>query len=129
MGEQNSAFSAFVVEQLAPLGSIACARFFGGLSLKSGGVLFAMIMDGTLYFAVDDLSRPEYERLGSSCFSYQTKNGRVDVRRFHAVPADVLDDADQLVSFARRALAAAAERAPRPRKAPARSRKPPAKRT
>lgn len=127
MGDQNSAFSAFVVEQLAPLGAIACARFFGGLSLKSGGVLFAMIMDGTLYFAVDDLSRPDYERLGSACFSYQTRKGRVDVRRFHAVPADVLDDADELVAFARRALTAAAERAPRPRKPPARTRKPRAK--
>src|SRR5262249_23692297 len=78
MGESSSEFAAYVAEQLRPLGALAIDRFFGGLSIKSGAALFAMIMDGALYFAVDDELRAEYERLGSHCFSYDSKKGRVD---------------------------------------------------
>ncbi|MEP6939970.1 MAG: TfoX/Sxy family protein [Rudaea sp.] len=111
MGDDNSGFASFIVEQLAPIGTVACARFFGGLSLKCEGLLFAMIMRGSLYFAVDDLSRPEYESLGSRCFCYDTKSRRVDVRRFFEVPADVLEDSERLLGFARRAILAASARA------------------
>jgi DNA transformation protein and related proteins len=111
MGENSSEFAAFVAEQLRPLGPLSIARFFGGLSVKSGSTLFAMIMDGTLYFAVDDTLRAEYEKFGSQCFSYASKKGRVDVRRFYEVPADFLEDAAQLVAFARRSIVAAEARA------------------
>jgi len=70
-----------------------------------------MIMDGTLYFAVDEALRGEYEKFGSQCFSYDSKKGRVDVRRFYEVPADFLEDPAQLVAFARRSIVAAADRA------------------
>ncbi len=111
MGESRSEFAAFVAEQLRPLGPLSIDRFFGGLSVKSGSALFAMIMDGTLYFAVDDALRGEYEKFGSHCFSYASKKGRVDVRRFYEVPADFLEDAAQLVAFARRSIVAAEARA------------------
>ena len=111
MGESSSEFAVFVAEQLRPLGPLAIDRFFGGLSIKANAALFAMIMDGTLYFAVDDDLRAEYEKLGSSCFSFDSKKGRIDVRRFYAVPAEFFDDQTQLVAFARRSIAAAETRA------------------
>jgi len=111
MGESSSEFAAFVAEQLRPLGPLSIDRFFGGLSVKSNSLLFAMIMDGTLYFAVDDDLRAEYERLGSRCFAYDTKKGRVDVTRFYEVPADFLEDAAQFVAYARRSIVAASARA------------------
>ncbi|HEY4367804.1 MAG TPA: TfoX/Sxy family protein [Steroidobacteraceae bacterium] len=90
----------FVLEQLAPLGGVVSARFFGGVGLSREGTLFAMIMGSTLYFRVDDVTRPKYIAMGSSCFSYATKKGPVDVTRFYGVPAETLEDQEQLVALA-----------------------------
>jgi DNA transformation protein and related proteins len=101
-------FVAFVIEQLDAIGPIHSERFFGGIALRSHAKIFAMIMDGTLYFAVDDALRTRLVALGSQCFSYASKKGRVDVKRFYAVPADTIENSEQLVEFAKIAIVAAA---------------------
>jgi DNA transformation protein and related proteins len=94
---------------------------FGGFGLRSGETFFGLIMDDVLYFAVDDLTRGTYEALGSKCFSYGAKSGRVEVRRYFEVPGDVIEDHGQLVDFARSAIRAAhahgSKRKPRRQKA------------
>ena len=52
-----------------------------------------------------------FAELGSTCFSFDSKKGRVDVKRFYAVPAEFFDEQTQLVSFARRSIAAAETKA------------------
>lgn len=127
MGESGSEFAVYIAEQLRPLGPLAIDRFFGGLSIKSDAVLFAMIMDGSLYFAVDDALRGEYEKIGSRCFSYDSKKGRVDVKRFYEVPADFLEDPELLLAFARRSIGAAQISAAARKTRPAAKKTPPSK--
>jgi DNA transformation protein len=110
MGASSEAFVEYVMDQLGTLGGLVRERFFGGVALKSQGLMFAMIMDGSLYFAVDERLRKRYQDLGSRCFSYDTKKGRVEVTRFYEVPADLVEDADGLVGAARESLAVAAKR-------------------
>lgn len=110
MGAGKDEFIGFVTDQLEGLGGVLCTRFFGGYSIKSQGVMFAMIMDGSLYFAVDDDLRERYRRLGSRCFAYDTKKGRVDVNRYYEVPADWIEDAGRLVAAARESVEAAGRR-------------------
>jgi len=66
-----------------------------------------MLMGNSLYFVVDEVTRPKYEKLGSHCFSYQTKKGRVDVKRYYLVPANLIDDPEQLVALARESIGVA----------------------
>ena len=125
MAPGKDSYVEFVLEQLAPLGGVVSARFFGGVSLSCDGALFAMIMDNALYFAVGDVTRPKYLAMGSSCFSYNTKKGRVDVTRFYAVPAETLEEQDQLVALARESIGVADATKRRRESAPAkRSRAP-----
>ncbi len=107
MGASSSEFVDFVMEQLAPLGGIDSGRFFGGLGLKAHATQFAMIMDNALYFVVDDTTRPRYQRMGSNCFAYDTRQRRVEVKRYFTVPADVLEDQQQLLALARESIATA----------------------
>jgi len=93
-------FVDFVMEQLTPLRGVERSRLFGGIGLAMKGVQFAMIMDSTLYFVVDDTTRPKYEQMKSSCFSYETKKRRVDVKKYYAVPAELIEDQDQLIALA-----------------------------
>jgi DNA transformation protein and related proteins len=95
-----------LIDLLRPLGPVQTARFFGGTSLKLHGRQFAMLMAARLYFVVDDRTRPRYEQAGSGCFSYLTKKGLVDVRKYYEVPGEVQDDARMLVAWAREAASA-----------------------
>jgi len=42
--------------------------------------------------------------MGSDCFSYDTKKKRVAVKKYYSVPADMLEDQEQLVALARESI-------------------------
>lgn len=100
-------FIAYIRDQLAPLGELKEGKFFGGFAFKRGAKQFAMIMDNTLYFCVDAQSRPRYEALGMVPFSYTTKKGRVQVRKYYAVPEDLFENQEKLIEWANEAIRAA----------------------
>lgn len=97
----------YVLDLLAPLGEIESARFFGGVGFKRSGIQFAMLMRDTLYFVVDDSTRPKYVAAGSKPFSYEKKGGVQQVKRYYEVPADVLDDSARFAEWAEESIAAA----------------------
>jgi DNA transformation protein len=66
-----------------------------------------MAMGDTLYFRVDDTTRPAYERHGMGPFSYSTRKGVVLVRTYAAVPVEWLEDREQFLAAASRALSVA----------------------
>ncbi|NKJ76258.1 competence protein TfoX [Rhizobium leguminosarum bv. viciae] len=90
--------------QIAPAGCIDIRRFFGGSALVRNGAQFGFVMKGTLYLRVDEAMRAEFEADGSEPFSYRAAGREVTVRRYHAVPARVIDDPTLLHSYAERAL-------------------------
>jgi DNA transformation protein and related proteins len=105
-----SASKEFVIhvrELLSSIGDFTDGVFFGGHALKHRDKQFAMIMGNTLYFRVNDQSRPEYTAKGSKPFSYLTKVRRVEVRTYFAVPDDLLDSKEDLLLWARKAIHAA----------------------
>ena len=105
----NTEFADYIVDLLDPIGSIESRRFFGGIALVSESKQFAMLMVGTLYFCVDDSTREKYEGAGMEPFSYKTKKKRVLVRRYYEVPEDLLENADELIAWAREAIAVASQ--------------------
>src|SRR5262247_3171703 len=104
MSTSSNDYAEFVKDQLAQLGGVSAGRFFGGVGLSSGGTQFAMIMESSLYFVVDDSTRPRYEEMRSSCFSYSTRKGRIAVKRYYLVPAGLIDDQEELVKLARESI-------------------------
>jgi DNA transformation protein len=102
-----SEFAQFVHGQLADLGEVSNGRFFGGVGFKLGDVQFAMCMSDTLYFVVDDTTRPQYVALGAKPFQYGTSKGTRFVQRYYEVPGDVLEDRDALTAWAQAAVSIA----------------------
>jgi DNA transformation protein len=100
-------FIEYVMELLEPVAAIEGSKFFGGYGIKSNATQFAMIMDNSLYFVVDDKTRPKYEKLNKNPFSYMTKKGRRYVRRYFEVPEDLLEDPDTLIDWAKESIAIA----------------------
>jgi DNA transformation protein len=81
-----------------------------------------MIMGSSLYFVVDDTTRPRYEKMGSGCFSYDTKKKRVAVKKYYSVPADLIEDQEQLVALAQESIRVARSAKKSPTKRSNRSR-------
>lgn len=99
-------FRDYVLEQLAAAGKVIARRMFGGVGLYLDGLFFALISDDTLYFRTDDASRPSYEKAGSRQFR-PFPDRPSHVMAYWEVPAEVLEDAEQLRLWTREALAAA----------------------
>lgn len=110
MAKPSNAFKEFVLDQLARVPALSSAPFFGGIGLRSGADFFGMIMDGTLYFSTSPETREDYQKLGSRCFSYTKKDGKVQDTKLFEVPAEVLDDAETLHAWAIRAVAASGQK-------------------
>ena len=98
-------FAAFVVEQLDACGAIATRRMFGGVGIYSGDVFFALIDDDILYLKVDDSTRTEFARAGGEPF--RPFGDARDTMQYYSVPAAILEDADALCAWGRKAIAVA----------------------
>jgi len=79
-------------------------RLFGGYALSRDGLQFAWVSGNTLYFTVDDLTRPQYEQRGMQYFAYLTARRRVQVRSYYEVPEEILTDEELLCSWVLQAL-------------------------
>src|ERR1700720_2376672 len=117
----SDSFAEFLREQLAPLGPVTMRRMFGKTGVFCDGVMLGMVRDNTLYFRVDDDNRAVFKEAESfPPLNYQKKGGAIDLS-FWRVPERLFDEPDELVSWARAALAAARRvAATRERTAPSR---------
>ena len=104
----STEFTEYVLELLEPIGPVRISRFFGGVGISHGLVQFAMIMGNSLYFVVNDNTRQKYEKVGMTAFSYVTKKGRVQVRKYFELPEEVLTDTEQLRLWASESIQVAA---------------------
>src|SRR5471030_3020150 len=103
----SDSFAEFLREQLAPLGRVSMRRMFGKTGVFCDGLMLAMVTDDTLYFRVDDHNRAQFAEAASSPpLSYESRGSSIDLS-FWRAPDRLFDEPDELVRWARTALAAA----------------------
>lgn len=103
----TDSFAEFLREQLAPLGRITMRRMFGKTGVFCDGLMLGMVNDNMLYFRVDDGSWSTLKETESMPPLNYEKQGRTIDLSFWRVPERLLDDSDELLIWARAALAAA----------------------
>ena len=91
----------YVLEQLSCLGRVRGRSMFGGVGIYLEGIFFALIAGDVLYFKVDDATRGPYVAAGMAAF--KPYPNRPVTMSYYEVPAEVLEDADQLRMWGRRA--------------------------
>jgi DNA transformation protein and related proteins len=103
----SDSLAEFLREQLAPLGRVTMRRMFGKTGVFCNGLMFGMVSDDTLYVRVDDANRGFFaEAAAGPPLNYQ-KQGRTIDLAFWRVPDRLLDEPDELLTWARAAMAAA----------------------
>jgi DNA transformation protein and related proteins len=84
---------------------IRARPMFGGVGIYSGDQFFALIADDTLYFKVDDSTRPDFVARGMGPFRPFGDLG--GTMQYYQLPEDLLEDPDALRPWAEKAVAIA----------------------
>ena len=103
---QSKEYLQYVLEQLDGLRGVVSRRMFGGAGLYQDDVFFGLLFRDTLYFKVNDTNRADYESRGMARFQPYPDKPYLSFT-YYEVPADVLEDREELTSWARRSIAAA----------------------
>ncbi len=103
----SDGFADFLREQLTPLGRVTMRRMFGKTGVFCEGLMFGMVTDNVLYLRVDDDNRAAFKEAASfPPLNYEKKGSTIDLS-FWRLPERLYDEPDELVTWARLALAAA----------------------
>jgi DNA transformation protein len=112
----SDGYRTYIIEQLAALPALSTRRMFGGLGIYSDALFFALIDDDVLFFKVDDANRDDYVSRGMKAF--MPFPGQPSLGYFQ-VPADVIEEAEELTRWARRSVEVAQRKQkPAPKKKP-----------
>lgn len=115
----DDSFKEFVLDQLSALPDVRARAMFGAHGLYQGDHFFAILDEGRLFFKTDKKSETDYTARGMEPFTYESR-GKVMTMSYHEVPPEILENAPELVAWARQAILVATAK---PRK-PARKSKP-----
>ena len=98
---QEAGFKAFVEDQLSSLRGVTCRGMFGGYGIYQGRRFFGIIYRGQLYFKTSEATRGRYAEAGMKPFRPSAKQ---TLKSYYEVPAEVLEDPEELVTWAQEAL-------------------------
>ncbi len=113
----SDSFLTFVLEQLAGVPDLVTKRMFGGVGVYSGETFFAILDNDTLFFKVDAALAERYQRHGMPPF--RPFPDKPPMSGYYQVPADVLEDSDQLAAWAHDSVGVGRAAAKKPRRTPA----------
>ncbi|WP_461482332.1 TfoX/Sxy family protein [Porticoccus sp.] len=99
-------FVAYLVDLLQVIGPARAKRMFGGHGIFLDGLMFALVVDGTLYLKADAKTQEHFLQRGLEVFSYIRQNKPCQLCYYQA-PEETLDDPDEMRSWANKAYACA----------------------
>ena len=99
-------YLAYLLEQLDVLGNLRSRRMFSGVGLYSRELFFGLVHDDTLFFKTDDTNSADYIARNMPRFMPFPDRPKA-VMAYYQVPADVIEDAEALVAWARKSVAVA----------------------
>ncbi len=107
-------YLTYVLDQLLPFARVVARRMFGGIGLYAEESFFGLIAGDVLYLKVNDSNRFDYQSRGCEPFRPIVRDSRSFAISYYQVPAEILEDSEELKVWARKslAIALAAQQAP-----------------
>ena len=102
-------FLDFILESLGSMEGISWGSMFGGFVIRHYDLPFGLIFDDELYLKVNDGNLIDYKAFDSEPFSYSKQGKIINISNWR-VPAEVLEDADTFVIWAKKAIKAAQDK-------------------
>ena len=101
---------AWLEEALEPMGRLSLRKMMGGGTLYLDGTIFAIMVDGELWFKSDTEADAFWDQVSPERFTVTFKDGSVDSMNYRRAPSDVYDDAEELQRLAAVSLEAGRRR-------------------
>lgn len=101
MTSKDESFRDFVLDQLHGLEEIEARRMFGGYGVYHAETFFGIIHQGRLFFKIDESTVGEYRKHKMKPFRPTAKQ---TLKSYYQVPPEVIEDADALGLWAKRAI-------------------------
>ena len=101
MAAKDDSFKDFVLDQLRELDDVEARRMFGGYGLYQEETFFGIIHKGKLFFKIDESTVGEYRQRKMKPFR---PNAKQTLKSYYQVPADVIENADELCEWALKAV-------------------------
>jgi DNA transformation protein len=110
----SEGFKEFVRDLFADFAAVTIRNMFGGAGVYADGVMFAILVDDTLYLKADAASQQDFKREGMKPFTYRPSGKGPVSMSYWEVPPRLLEEPDELAGWAREAhrIACASRRAP-----------------
>ena len=96
-------FKDFIEDLLADFGPVTIRNMFGGAGIYAGGIMFAILVDDTLYLKADEASQRAFETEGMGPFTYEPAGKKPVAMPYWEVPPRLLEEPEELASWAREA--------------------------
>jgi DNA transformation protein and related proteins len=103
----SAEYLAFIKDQMSDFGPVSIKRMFGGAGVSLDDVNFAIIAGEILYLKTDAVNEPDFAAEDLEPFSFEGRNGRRMQMSYRRAPPRVMDDADEMTLWCRRAFEAA----------------------
>jgi len=110
---KDEAYIEYLHELLEPLGRISTKKMFGGRGVYCDGVIIGLVIDEALYLKVDEQTKPLFIAEGCEPFVYEMKKKQVAMS-YWSVPDDAMESSEQMLPWAKHALAAALRKETKP---------------
>ena len=115
-------FIAWVIELARPAARVSARAMFGGHGLYADGIIFAIVVDDTLFLKTDADNGAEFVAQGLEPFVYTGRSGEKTPMSYYRAPEEALENPDAMSHWLRSAMgaslrAAAARSKPRPGRA------------
>jgi len=97
-------YKEFARDLLSGIGPVTIRNMFGGAGIYTDGVMFAILVDDTLYLKADCASSRAFAAGGKGQFTYAPAGKAPVAMSYWEVPERLLDEPDELAAWARQAL-------------------------
>jgi DNA transformation protein len=103
----SAQYIEFIKDQMSGFAPVTIRKMFGGAGVSRDGINFAIIVDEILYLKVDPLNQADFDAENLEQFSYKVKGDKPTAMSYRRAPSRVMDDADEMALWCRKAYAAA----------------------
>jgi len=103
----NRGYVDYVVDVLSSFGNTKIRKMFGSYGVYKDNLFYCIISDDIVYFKVDDGNRSMFEAYGSKPLTFETKDKKQITMSYWEVPADILENRNELASWVQKACEAA----------------------
>jgi DNA transformation protein and related proteins len=114
VSSEEKEFVAYVVELMQSIGPVRAKGMFGGHGIFLEGLMFGLIADSILYLKVNKETENEFIARGLEAFTYN-KKGKEFKMSYYQAPEEVLEDDDEMNSWASKAYGVALKAASKKR--------------